>query len=170
MRRLLFALVSLLLAPAQFGIAAESVGVANEQLVTIKGTVVDVACEITHDCAPRCGDGKRQLGLKTLGGKLLLAAKSEVDFMGSVRDLLPYCGRILIVDGLTTSDYGTTLLMVQRFKLSDAAPWRAADQGLADWAKANHLAVDSEEAKLWMRHDPTVAAAVAKRGKLGVPE
>jgi len=170
MRRLLLAALAVSLTSAPPAVAAESLGVANEQLVTVKGTVVDVACEIAHDCAPRCGDGKRQLGIKTLDGKLLLAAKSAVDFMGSVRDLLPYCGRILIVDGLTTSDYGTTLLMVQRFKLSDAAPWRPTTQGLVDWAKANHVAVDSEEAKIWMRNDPEVKDAVAKRGKLGVPE
>ena len=76
----------------------------------------------------------------------------------------------MIVDGLTTSDYGTTLLMIQRYRLSDAAPWRSTTQGLTDWAKANSVAVDSDAAKLWMRNDPAVQAAVAKRGKLGVPE
>ena len=59
MRNLLLALLAFVFAPAAPGIAAESIGVANEALVTVKGTVVDVACEVTHDCAPRCGDGRR---------------------------------------------------------------------------------------------------------------
>jgi hypothetical protein len=152
-------------------VAAESFGLpSDEQLVTFKGTVVDVACEIAKDCPPKCGDGKRQLGLRTPDGKLFLAAKSNVDFMGSVGDLLPYCGRLLIVDGLTVSSGGTKLLMIQRYKLSDPAPWRSTNQSLIDWAKANHVAVDSEEAKAWMRNDPQVKAAVAKKGRLGVPE
>jgi hypothetical protein len=157
--------------PLTPAIAAESLGLPNdEQLVTFKGTVVAIACEIAKDCPPKCGDGKRQLGLRTPDGKLLLAAKSTVDFMGSVRDLLPYCGRLLIVDGLTVSSGGTKLLMIQRYKLSDPAPWRPTNQSLIDWAKANQVAVDSEEAKSWMRNDKQVMTAVAKKGRLGVPE
>jgi hypothetical protein len=37
---------------------------------------------------------------------------------------------LLIVDGLTVSSGGTKLLMVQRFKLSDPAPWRQTTQSL----------------------------------------
>ncbi len=150
--------------------AADSYGLPNEQLVTIRGKVVEIACEVTQNCAPRCGDGKRLLGIKTADGKLLLAAKNAADFMGSVRDLLPLCGRTITIDGLTTTNFGTTLLMVQRYKVTDAAPWRIANQSLVDWAKANNVAVDSEEAKAWMRNDPMVKAAIAKKGRLGVPE
>jgi len=150
--------------------AGESYGLANEALVTLKGTVVDVACEVAKLCAPQCGEGKHQLGLRTPDGKLFLAAKSNVDFMGSIRDLLPYCGRLIIVDALTTENGGTRLLMVQRYRLTEVAPWRPTDRALVDWAKANNLAPDSDAAKQWMRNDPLVKAAVAKRGRLGIPE
>jgi hypothetical protein len=150
--------------------AAESYGLPNEQLVSFKGKVVDVACEITMVCPPRCGDGKHLLAVRTFEGKLFLAAKSNVDFMGVILDLLPSCGRMITVDGITTTNYGTTLLMVQRYKPADAAPWRDTNQSLVEWARANHVTVDSEEAKAWERNDSVVKAAVAKKGRLGVPE
>jgi hypothetical protein len=150
--------------------AAESYGLPNEQLVSFKGKVVDVACEVTTVCPPRCGDGKHLLGVRTFEGKLLLAAKSNVDFTGVIPDLLPSCGRMITVDGITTTNYGTTLLMVQRYKIADGAPWHDTNQSLVEWARANHVAVDSEEAKAWERNDSVVKAAVAKKGRLGVPE
>ena len=132
--------------------------------------MVDVACELTKDCPAQCGAGKRQLGIKTPDGKLLLAAKNAVNFMGSTRDLLPYCGKDIWVDGVTTNNYGTRLLMVQRYKATEKAEWRDANQSIIEWAKANNVKPDSEQAENWMRNDPTVKAAVAKKGRAGVPE
>jgi hypothetical protein len=150
--------------------AAEQLGTSQEQILTTKARVVDLACELTGSCPANCGDGKRQLGLLTPEGKLLVAAKGYAIFIGAVPDLLPHCGQTIWVDGLTTSQFGTTLFMVQRLKDNEGDEWRDADQGLQDWSKAHRLAPDSDQAKEWYRHDDTVAAEVAKRGKLGVPE
>jgi hypothetical protein len=151
-------------------VAAEKLGIAGEVEVTTKGKVVDVACELTRDCPAQCGAGRRQLGIKTDDGKLLLAAKNAVNFMGSSRELLPYCGEEIWVDGVTTTNFGTTLLMVQRYRISEKVQWRDATQSLLDWAKANKVNPDSPQAEEWMRNDPLVKKAVAKRGKTGVGE
>ena len=67
--------------------AADSYGVAGEQLLTIKGKIVDLTCELAHDCAADCGNGKRPLGLLTEDGKLYVAAKSNTIFAGLGHDL-----------------------------------------------------------------------------------
>jgi hypothetical protein len=168
--RVLALLLLALVAGAPGARAAESFGLQNEELLEVKATVVDVACELLKDCPARCGDGRRQLGLKTADGTLLLAAKNQVNFMGAVRDLLPFCGKEIDVDGLKTTNKGVPLYMIQRYRSSASAEWRNADQSIVDWAKANHVKPDGPEAENWMRSDPAVKAAVAKKGRLGVPE
>ena len=148
--------------------AVDSLGISNEQRVMIKGKVVDLICELAHDCAPNCGDGKRQLGLKTADNKIYFAAKGHVIFAGSTNDLAPYCGKEVIADGLTTTDYETTLLFVQRFKTSESGDWIDANRFRIDWAKAHGVAPDSETAKHWFKTDPVVRAAVEAHGKLGL--
>jgi hypothetical protein len=150
--------------------AADKLGIPGEEEVTTQGKVVDVSCELTKDCPAQCGAGKHQLGIKTADGKLLLAEKNAVNFMGSTRDLLPYCGKDIWVDGVTTNNYGTRLLMVQRYKTSEKDEWRDANQSIIEWAKAHNVKPDSEQAENWMRNDPTVKTAVAKKGRAGVPE
>jgi hypothetical protein len=152
------------------GRAAESLGILGEELLTTRGTVVQVSCEVAGVCAPDCGGGKELLGILTEDGRLLLAAKSLVNFRGATADLAPLCGRVVIVDGLTTTSAGATLLMVQRYRLSEQEPWREANEEGIDWAKAHGVASDSGEAENWFRHDAQVDAAVAKRGKTGVAE
>jgi hypothetical protein len=159
---------ALIAAPAAF--AAEKMNLPEEREYTGTATVVDVVCELTKNCPNQCGAGKRQLGLKTPDGKILMAAKNTVNFMGAVHDLLPYCGKQLEVDGITATQYGTTLFMLQRYRPNGKAEWREANQSLLDWAKANKVKPDSNEAEEWMRNDPLVKTAVAKRGKLGVPQ
>jgi hypothetical protein len=150
--------------------AADKLGIPGEEEVTTQGKVVDVSCELTRDCPAQCGAGKHQLGVKTPEGKILLAAKNAVNFMGSTRDLLAFCGKDIWVDGVTTNNFGTKLLMVQRYKASEKAEWRDANQSIIEWAKANHVKPDSEQAENWMRNDRLVKAAVAKKGRAGVPE
>lgn len=163
-------LAACLLMPAAAS-AAEKLGILEEQVLTTKARVVDLACELTKSCPPDCGGGKRQLGLITPDGKLLVAAKSYAIFMGATADLLPFCGKEIWVDGLTTSQFNTTVYMVQRLKAKETDEWQDADKTLRNWAAAHHVAPDSKEAsEEWFRHDETVDKAVATRGKLGVPE
>ena len=150
--------------------AADKVGAIDEVDFTGRGTVVDVSCEVAGRCVPDCGGGRHQLGILTADGKLYLAAKGAAIFRGLVPDLLPYCGKVIAVDGTTTTQFGALLLYIQRFRLKDGDPWITAEKTLNDWAAAHGVAPDSKEADEWFRHDEAVDAAVAKRGRLGVPE
>ncbi len=167
MTRLAAILLAILLAlPAA---AADKVGVAGERAVSISGTVVDLLCEVAHRCAPDCGGGTRQLGLRTQDGRLVPAVKSTTLFAGTTHDLLPYCGKAVIADGVLSTGSGNTIYMVQYLRLKPSAPWASTEAFLAAWAKARGVSVTGPIADQWFRHDPAIAAAVAKRGKLGVP-
>jgi hypothetical protein len=150
--------------------AAETLGLAGEQAATTRGVVVDVACEIAGACPAECGRGAHPIGIRTEDGRLLLAAKSLPAFMGAGPDLLPWCGRPITVDGITVSNFGTTLFLLQRYRTSDDGAFRDADQALLDWASAHQAARDSEDAQNWMRHDEVVKTHIDKKGKTGVSE
>lgn len=150
--------------PAQ---SADSLGVHNEQIVTLKGKVVDLACEVTGSCASDCGGGKRPLGLLTEDGRLYVAAKSNTIFAGLLKDIVAQCGKTIIADGLTTSDHDATLLMIQRYKTSDDGAWVETDGFAVDWSKRHAVPVDGKMTEEWYRNDWVVKGAVARRGKLG---
>lgn len=147
--------------------AAESWGLPGEEVATFDGKVVDVQCVLTGDCPRNCGGGRRQLGLLTPDDRLVLAMKSATPFAGAVRDLLPYCGRTITVDGLFATNEGSRVFALQRLK-PVGGQWISAERFQADWAKANKTAPDGEKAAEWFRHDPTVAGLIAADGKLGL--
>jgi hypothetical protein len=148
--------------------AADSLGVSEEHLLTVKGQIVDLACEITHDCRARCGDGHRPLGLKADDGRLYVAAKSNTIFAGLNRDLVAHCGTEIIADGLTTSNYGSTLLMIQRFRPGETAAWIETDRFATDWARQHNADPAGKETEEWYRHDPDALRAVDRHGKTGL--
>jgi len=148
--------------------AADPLGVNGEVQVNLKGKVVDILCEIGHDCAPNCGGGKRQLALKTADNKLYFASKSHVIFAGLTNDLIQFCGKEIIADGLVTSAYGSQMLFIQQYKTSENGEWIDATQFRTDWAKSHGVDPDGETAKAWYKTDETVKAAVALHGTLGL--
>ena len=150
--------------------AAELLGVIDEKPLKIKGKVVDIACNLTRQCLPHCGEGKRQLGLVTDQGVLYLVAKSSAIFAGAVTDLLPFCDQQIEIDGSTTTQFGATLLYVQRLRLVGSEAWLDSENFTKDWAKTNKLAPHDMKLAEWYRQDKTVAAAIKARGRLGVPE
>lgn len=147
--------------------AAESWGLPGEEPATFAGKVVDVQCVLTGDCPRDCGAGRRQLGLLTGDNKLVLAMKSVTPFAGAVRDLLPYCGQTITVDGLFATNEGSRVFALQRLKPA-GGQWVSAERFLADWAKANKVTVGSDTAAEWFRHDPTIAKLIDADGKLGL--
>jgi len=163
--------VAILLVAAGPVRSADSYGVNGEKLVTIKGKVVDLACEVTGAACnvPNCGNGKRPLGLLAEDGKLYVAAKSNTIFAGLLHDIVAQCGKSIIADGLTTNSRDSTLLMIQRFKTSDDGDWVTTDKFAADWAKGHGTTADSKITDEWFRSDWVVKGAVARHGKLGVP-
>ena len=154
--------------------AADLLGVNEEKPLVTKGRVVDVACDLTNNCPTNCGNGKRQLGILTESGTLYLAAKSAAIFAGAVKDLLPYCGKMVEIDGSTTAQFGGTLLYIARMRLAEGTetvdPWQSTEEFTRDFAKRNNLAPDDMKVDEWYRFDKTATEAVQKHGKLGVAE
>lgn len=164
-KALLLSAVALLTVSAAH--AAESWNLPGEEPASFTAKVVDVQCALTGDCPRDCGAGRRQLGLLTAENRLVLAMKSVTPFAGAVRDLLPYCGQTITVDGLFATNEGSRVFALQRLK-PPRGQWISAGRFLTDWAKANKVATDGDKAAEWFRHDPTVAKLIATDGKLGL--
>lgn len=152
--------------------AADLLGVNDEKPLTTTGQVVDINCQLTGNCPAHCGEGKRQLGILSDTGTLYLAAKSAAIFAGAVTDLLPFCGQKIEIDGSTTTQFGTTLLYIERLRPSKTAnaAWMPADGFIRAWAVRHKLSATDPKADEWYRHDATIQGVIKTRGRLGVPE
>jgi len=139
MRRLLLS-VAILVGAAHAAAAADSMGLPNEQPLAVKGKVVDLLCELRGDCPANCGDGKRQLGLLTETGRLIMPAKGPTLFAGAVVDLLPYCGRTIEADGLLIENPAMTLYMIQYLRESPSQEWKPAEAFIQAWTAAHGAA------------------------------
>ncbi len=93
--------------------AASSWGLPGEEIVRFEAKVVDIVCELTGDCPAQCGGGKRQLGLLTDDGTLVLAFKNTVPFAGAADELIDFCGKRVTADGLFTTNRGHKLFVLQ---------------------------------------------------------
>ncbi len=166
MRKLLLLLLLPLLmaSPAQ---AAESWGLPGEEAASFEGKVVDIQCVLTANCPKDCGAGRRQLGLLKPDGALILAMKNTDPFAGAIRDLLPFCGQSVMVDGLFTSNEGVRAFALQRIK-SGGGNWITANGFSRDWAKTHKVKSEAPQVEEWYRHDETVAARIKAEGKLGL--
>lgn len=142
--------------------AADGWGIENEQIVEIEATVVDIACSLTKDCPPNCGDGKRQLGLLTADGKLRVATKGASIFAGAAIELVPYCGKTVFADGLLIENPAMTIFMVQNLRVSKSDKLQPATAFDTEWAKANGKADE------WYRSDPAVQKIIEADGVFGI--
>ena len=149
--------------------AAEKWGIEHEEVARFEAKVVDVLCELTGDCPANCGAGKRQLGLLQSDGKLVLPVKNQDIFAGASNDLLPFCGKQLIVDGLLIKDPVMTLFQIQFRRPAPDGEWRQANQFRRDWAAKLDLAWDSEAVDEWYNHDETIKDVIGKNGVFGIP-
>lgn len=162
--RIVLATVIALIAAAPAVQAADSWGIPHEQEVRFEATVVDILCELTGDCPANCGDGERQLGLLRDDGTLIPAVKNYDLFAGAVRDLLPFCGRRIVADGLLIDDPEMRLMMLQFKREAPDGEWRRANWFTRDWGERHEG--DPEQ---WFRHDPTVREVIEAQGVLGIP-
>ena len=136
-----------------------------------KAKVVDILCELTGECADKCGAGKRQMGLiREADGVLVLAAKnSQASFNGATVDLAPYCGKTVTVDGLLVGDPNVaSVKFYQVFSIQreGSDKWAKAKRWTRAWKRNNKE--PSKKKGPWFRHDPVVAAAIAADGWLGL--
>ena len=149
--------------------AAEGWGIDHEKVTRTEAKVVDLLCEVTGNCVPNCGSGKRQLGLLLDSGKLVPVVKNNDPFAGAIQDLIPFCNKRIVADGLMISNPKMSMFQLQFLR---AAPkgqpkgkWSGAKWFTRNWAKAN----PGKDAGQWFRHDKLVKELVAKDGVLGIP-
>ena len=155
----------LVAAPAQ---AAEEWGLPEEEVSRFEAKVVDVLCELNGDCPAGCGAGKRQLGLVTEEGVLVLPVKNFTPFSGAAAELIDFCGKRVVADGLFTTNRGVRIFALQFVKGAPDGKWRRANRFLPRWAEANGFQPNGPEAKQWFRHDPRIKAIIERDGILGL--
>jgi hypothetical protein len=148
--------------------AAEEWGLPDEEVVRFEAKVVDIACELTGDCPPNCGDGKRQLGLIDGNGKLILPLKNATLFSGAVAELIDFCGKQVIADGLFSTNNGYKIFALQFVKEAPKGKWRRANRFLPKWAAENNLPANSPKVRRWFDHDPRVKQLIKDQGALGL--
>ena len=147
--------------------AAESWGLPDEEKTRFEAKVVDALCELTGDCPAQCGGGKRQLGLLTDAGELIVPLKNAVPFAGAAGELQEFCGKRVTADGLFATNRGVRVFALQFVRQAPDGRWRGANRWLRGWAAANGIAPDSAQARNWFRHDPAVKRIIDRDGKLG---
>ena len=148
--------------------AAEKWGLPGEKTARFEAKVVDMLCELAGDCVPDCGAGKRQLGLLTDDGVLVLPLKNVVPFAGAAAELIDFCAMRVVADGLMVTNRGYTIFALQFVKAAPGGKWRRADRFLPKWAGRNGLDPKDKKVKRWFENDPRVQALIARDGKLGL--
>ncbi|HJP22376.1 MAG: hypothetical protein QF546_03920 [Alphaproteobacteria bacterium] len=147
--------------------AANIWGLPAEEKVRFEARVVDILCELSGNCPTRCGAGKRQLGLLRDDGTLVLAMKNAGMFSGASEDLLPFCGRRIVADGLFSTNFGVRVFALQFLKPVDGE-WNNARQFIRNWSKTRGLKITDPKAKSWFRHDEKIKAVIAEQGPTGL--
>ena len=127
--------------------------------------VVDIACELTGDCADNCGSGKRQLGLKTVDQGTILVAKNLTFYSGAAEELHGFCGKEVEVDGLFTEHRNVRFFQVQKMR-EVGGKWEKSDRFLDAWAKQNDSS--KRKAKKWYKRDAKVQEILQRDGYLGI--
>jgi len=153
---------------ATAALGAESWGLPEEEKTRFEAKVVDVLCELTGDCTEQCGAGRRQLGLVTDKGELILPLKNVVPFAGATVELLEFCGKRVTADGLFSTNRGVRVFALQFVREAPDGEWRRANRFTGQWAAANGVDAKSKAAQQWFRNDPAVMKVIERDGKLGI--
>ncbi len=167
-RILIITLAALVVAMTPAAHAAELWGLPGEKKARFEAKVVDVLCELTGDCPASCGAGKRQLGLLTDAGRLILPLKNVVPFAGAADELIDFCAGQVIADGLFSTNRGHTVFVLQFVRQAPNGKWRRANRFTPRWAKRNGLKPGDRKASRWFENDSRVKALIDSHGKLGL--
>ena len=152
------------------GSKAEPWNLYAESPALFEATVVDPLCTLSGDCPADCGGGKRQLALlRSADQVMVLPLKNgQPVFSGAANDLLPFCGKLVEVDGLllTDADIGLkNVFQIQLIREKGATGWVKANRWTKDWKAANPTLTGKDP---WFRQDPRVNAEIAKDGYFGL--
>jgi len=148
--------------------AAEELGLPNDNIARFDARVVAIVCALPGNCPQNCGGGKRQLGLVDNKGKLIVPLKNAVPFAGAAAELIDFCGKQVIADGLFSTNRGYTIFALQFVRAAPDGKWRRANRFTRKWAKANGFTPGGKEAARWFENDPRVRERIAAEGKLGL--
>jgi len=131
------------------------------------GEVVDVQCELSGNCDTECGQGKRQLAVKSQDQNLgtVLVAKNLNNYSGGVDELWQFCGQQVDVNGLFTDHKGIRFFQVQNIRVP-GGQWQKATKYLDAWAQRSGKSV--QQAKNWQEHDERVKKIIERDGRLGL--
>jgi len=145
--------------------AAEEWGIEFEETTRFEAKVVDLACELTGDCPANCGAGKRQLGLLRDDGRLVLPIKNNDPFAGTIVDLLPFCGKRVVADGLWIPNPKLNMFVLQFKREAPDGKWSRANWFTKDWGRRH----GADRQGQWFRHDPEIKRLIAEQGVFGIP-
>lgn len=148
--------------------AAEEWGLPEEEIVRFEAKVVDIACELTGDCPANCGGGKRQLGLINAQGQLILPIKNATPFSGTSDELIDFCGKQVIADGLFSTNNGYKVFALQFVREAPNGKWRRANRFIPKWAKRHDLPANSPKTRRWFDNDADVKRLIKEQGVLGL--
>jgi len=167
----LLSLASLLVTSLFLGACATPVGkvaswpVTNGEESELTGTVVDVLCELNGNCANNCGDGKRQLAIKTEDSRTILVSKNLTNYTGAVVELSPYCDQVVDLNGLFTEHKGVRFFQVQNVR-PVGGQWQRATGYLQAWSDRTGRPLS--EASNWQDNDERVREIIERDGVLGL--
>ena len=145
--------------------AASNWGIDYEKKTRVEAKVVDLLCEVTGNCVARCGGGKRQLGLLFDNGKLVPVVKNQEPFAGATNDLIKFCGKRIVADGLMISNPKMPLFALQFKRLAPDGKWSRANQFGKDWSKAH----GGRKSGQWFREDERIKKIINDQGIFGIP-
>jgi hypothetical protein len=153
------------------GSQAASWNLVGEEKARFSGKVVDILCELTGDCAEKCGAGTRQLGILRSKDKALVPVlkNGQPLFNGAIPDLLPYCGANVEVDGLLIGDEtakGAKFYQIQLIRREGEEGWQKTELWSKQWEK-DHPGLADKTGE-WMRHDPVVIKHIEAGGYFGL--
>ena len=139
--------------------------VTNAEVNEFSGEVVDILCELTGNCIDKCGEGKRQLGIKSQDIGTVLVSKNLTFYTGAAEELWPYCGQVVNVNGLFTEHQGVRFFQVQNVR-PPGGEWQKATRYHQAWAERSGKSPSL--ASKWYKHDDTVKDTLERDGRLGL--
>lgn len=89
-------------------------------------------------------------------------------FAGAAGELVEFCGKRVVADGLFANNRGHKIFALQFLRAAPDGEWRRADRWLGQWARAQGVDPDSETASQWFRNDPDIKRIIAEQGPTGL--
>lgn len=158
--------VVLLMTSCAVGVGGiESWPVTNAEKSQFSGRVVDVLCELGGNCTDNCGEGSRQLAVKSLDAGTVLVAKNLTNYTGAADELWQYCGQVVELNGLFTAHNDVRFFQVQNVR-PPGGEWQKATRFLQAWAERTGKSLAL--APNWQSHDDRVQEIIERDGILGL--